>query len=329
MLPSRVLVTGSSGHLGAALVRRLRAEGVVAVGLDPVPGPCTDLEGSVVDQALTRRALRENRVQAVVHAGALHKPQVATHSRHAFIDVNVRGTQNLLEAATDPGAVVDRFVFTSTTSLMIDRALRAGGAPEAAWIDEGRAPLAPRNIYGVSKLAAEHLCRLHHELTGLPVITLRTSRFFPEEDDQAARISQAGLNTKINELLFRRATLADMVEGHLQALRRAPSIGHGVFILSGPSPFRPEDCAALGRDAPAVVARYFPRQPALYAERGWSFFDRIDRVYHPGLAERALGWRARRDFAAALDAMAAGEDMAAFVGHDPSYRVAPEVAPEV
>ena len=332
MLPGPVLVTGSSGHLGQALLRRLRQLGVNGVGMDPRPGPETALVASASDADQVRRALREHGVRAIVHAGALHKPQLTTHSRRAFLEQILLATQNLLEEATSPGSQVGRFVFTSTTSLMIDRRTKAAlsrGAARAAWITEERAPLAPRNIYGVSKLAAEHLCRMHHELFGLPVAILRTARFFPEDDDQARRIAQDGLNTKANELLFRRASLADMVEAHLVALRHAPRLGFDRFIITAPSPFTLEDCEQLIRDAPAVVARHHPRFRELYARLGWTMFQRIDRVYVAKRAEERLGFRARTDFSRLLEAIERGDDLAALLGHDPGYREAPEVPPEL
>ena len=311
----RVLVTGSSGFLGAALVRRLEADGVPVVGLDPVPAPTTRAVGSVAGRDLVRSVIREEGISAVVHAGALHKPHVATHGQQAFVDTNVTGTLVLLEESVAAG--VDRFVFTSTTSLMIDRAIRAGreaGATAAAWLDEDHGPLRPRNIYGVTKLAAEHLCRLHHELHGLPVVILRTARFFPEEDDEAHRIPQSALNTKCNELLFRRCTLDDMVEAHVLALQRAPSLRFDLFLVTADTPFRPEDGPALMADAPSVVRRIHPRQPALYAEIGWTMFDRIDRVYSPHRARERLGFRARTTFDTVLDRLAAGEDIAPLFG---------------
>jgi UDP-glucose 4-epimerase len=118
--------------------------------------------------------------------------------------------------------------------------------------------LRPRNIYGVTKLAAEHLCRLHHELHGLPMVVLRTARFFPEADDMAHTIAQSDANTKANELLFRRLTVEDAAAAHLAALDRAPALGFDTFIVSAPTPFTPDDCEALIADAPAVVAGYFP-----------------------------------------------------------------------
>ena len=158
-------------------------------------------------------------------------------------------------------------------------AARDSGAERAAWIDEDLAPLEPRNIYGVTKLAAEHLCRMTSQERGLPVVVLRTGRFFPEADDMAHAIPHSDANTKANEFLFRRLTVEDAAEAHVAALEQAPAIGFDRFIVAAPTPFRPEDCGQLIVDAPAVVARYFPEYPGLYRRRGWTMFPSIDRVY--------------------------------------------------
>jgi UDP-glucose 4-epimerase len=295
----RILLTGSSGWLGQTLAPRLRRDGHDVIGLDPVPAPTTQVVGSIADRALVARAMREQAIEAVIHSGALHKPQVETHERFDFVAVNVTGTLNLLEAAVAPGSKVGRFVMTSTTSLMISREIRAGregGARQAIWIDEAMAPLLPRNIYGVTKLSAEHLCRLFHELHRLPTIVLRTSRFFPEEDDMAHAMVQSADNAKANELLFRRATVEDVAEAHVAALAKAPALGFDTFIVSAKTPFARDDCAELIANAPAVVARLFPHYPALYARLGWTMFDSIDRVYDAGRAERRLGFVCRTGF---------------------------------
>jgi len=314
----RILLTGSSGWLGRFLAPRLRSRGHVVTGLDVAPGRDTDIVGSVADGAIVDRAFGDHGIQAVIHGAALHKPDIVRYPAQAFVDVNVTGTLNLLEAAVAAGN--DRFVFTSTTSLMISAAIRAGrdgGAREAAWLTEEMAPLEPRNIYGVTKLSAEHLCRLHHLEHGLNVMVLRTGRFFPEEDDMAHAIAADGPNTKANEFLNRRLTVEDAADAHIAALDRAPDLGFETFILAAPTPFARADRAGLIADAPAVIARYFPDAPALYAARGWSLPPHIDRVYVAEKAERLLGFRCRTDFAAILDALAKGADLP--FAHDPAY----------
>ena len=288
-----VLVTGSSGHLGEALMRTLRASGRAAVGLDVAPGPFTDEIGSVADRARVARAM--SGVDTVLHASTLHKPHVATHAREAFVETNILGTLTLLEEAAR--ARIRAFVMTSTTSAFGDALKPPPDAP-AAWIDERVAPV-PKNIYGVTKTAAEDLCQLFHRNQGLPAIVLRTSRFFPEEDDDsAARAAYPDDNSKANEYLYRRVAIEDVVEAHLIAAERAQTIGFGKYIISATTPFKPEDCAGLRADAPAVVTLRAPAWEDEYARRGWRMFPSIDRVYDNALARRDLGWRPKWDFAA-------------------------------
>ena len=173
----RVLVTGSAGHLGEALVRTLQAQGQDVRGVDVLASPFTTTVASIADRAAMREAMRG--VDAVLHSATLHKPHVATHTNQAFVDVNVSGTVTLLEEAVAAGA--SAFVFTSTTSTFGRSLVPPPGAP-AAWITEDVLPV-PKNIYGVTKVAAESLCELFHRSHGLPVIVLKTSRFFAEEDD--------------------------------------------------------------------------------------------------------------------------------------------------
>jgi len=312
----RVLLTGSSGWLGRFLAPRLREAGYEVVGMDVAPGANTNVFGSVADRALIDRVFDENGIEAVVHAGALHKPDIARYPKQAFVDVNVTGTLNLLEAAVAAGH--ERFVFTSTTSLMISEAIRAGkagGATRAAWLTEEFGPLEPRNIYGVTKRSAEQTCALFHREHGLPIAILRTGRFFPEEDDTHRHLS--GENIKANEFLNRRLTVEDAAEAHLVALEQAPALGCETFIISAPPPFAPSEADELVHDAPAVIAGHFPDAAEIYARRGWTLPAYLDRVYDPSKAERLMGFRCRTDFGAVLRAVAQGGQLP-FV-HDPTY----------
>jgi nucleoside-diphosphate-sugar epimerase len=309
----RVLLTGSSGWLGRFLAPMLRAAGHSVLGLDVAPGEDTGILGSVADRALLGRVFADHRPDAVIHAAALHKPDIARYPAQAFVDVNVTGTLNLLELAAATGA--SRFILTSTTSLMISQAIREEVGPAAAWLDEATGPLAPRNIYGVTKLAAEGLCRLHHLEHGLACVVLRTARFFPEEDDTHRDLD--GANLKASEFLHRRLTVEDAARAHLAALDHAPALGFDLFVLSAPTPFSRTDAGDLKRDAAAVIARHFPEAPALYAARGWRLPARIGRVYDSGHAQRVLGFRFATDFAAVLDALRQDRPLP-FI-HDPAY----------
>jgi UDP-glucose 4-epimerase len=244
-------------------------------------------------------------IDVVMHAATLHKPHIETHSRQDFVDTNITGTLNLLEEAAAAG--VRCFVFTSTTSTFGHALTPAAGEP-AAWITEEVVPV-PKNIYGVTKLAAESLCELFHRQTGMPCIILRTSRFFPEEDDnRQTRQAFDDTNSKANEMLYRRADIADIVDAHLLAMEHAPDIGFRRYIISATSPFSPGDLAQLRADARAVVARYVPGYEQEYQRRGWSMLSSIDRVYVNALARRELGWQPRYDFARVVQQLRASED---------------------
>src|SRR5271169_5385001 len=297
----RILLTGSAGWLGRALAPRLQRAGHHVVGLDIRPGEFTSVIGSVTDRALIDRTMVDREITAVVHSGALHKPDIIRYPASEFVSVNIQGTKNLLEAAVSAGA--DRFVFTSTTSLMISHVIHSGKtrrAKRAAWISEDMRLLEPRNIYGITKFAAEHLCRMAHQSHRLPIVVLRAARFFPEEDDMAHEIEQSAENTKANKFLYRRMTAEDAAEAHVAALERAPALGFDTFIISAPTPFKPEDCEALITDAPPVVARYFPEYSNIYRRRGWTMFRSIDRVYSARRAEERLGFRCKTGFAEIL-----------------------------
>ena len=229
-------------------MRTLRASGRAAIGLDVIPGPFTDEVGSIADRVSVARAMKG--VDAVLHAATLHKPHVATHAREAFVETNIRGTLILLEEAAR--ARVRAFVMTSTTSAFGDALKPPPDAP-AAWIDERVAP-SPKNIYGVTKTAAEDLCQLFHRNEGLAVIVLRTSRFFPEEDDDpAAREAYAGRQRQGERISV--SPRRDRGRGRSASARgrAGAAIGFGKYIISATTPFRPEDCARLRADAPAIV----------------------------------------------------------------------------
>jgi nucleoside-diphosphate-sugar epimerase len=300
----RLLVTGSAGHLGEGLVRTLRERGHDAVGLDLLHSPYTTHVGSITDRAFVRSCMRE--IDCVIHAATLHKPHVATHSRAAFVETNIGGTLAVLEAALEHR--VRSVVFSSTTSAF-GAALRPAAGQPAAWIDE-HVECVPRNIYGVSKKAAEDLCELFCRSNGLPCLVLRTARFFPEpDDDPEQRDRYEDLNLKVNEYLHRRLDLADAVDAHILAAEQGSKPGFARYVLSATSPFSREHLARLRVDAPGVVKELFPDFEEVYERRGWRMLPSIDRVYVNRRARDELGWRPRFDFRSILDCLKDGREV--------------------
>lgn len=298
----KILVTGSSGHLGEGLVRVLSAKRYDAVGLDMLPGEFTDYIGSITDRSFVRECV--DGISVVLHAATLHKPHVATHTMQDFIDVNISGTLNMLEEAV--ASRVKAFVFTSTTSAFGAALTPMDDAP-AVWIDES-VPSSPKNIYGATKIAAEDLCLLFHRKHGLNSIVLRTSRFFPEVDDsKKLREGYVGENAKANEFLFRRVDLEDAVGAHIAAMTRADRIGFGNYVISATAPFEQADLTALRINAADVVGQRVPEFHRIYEARGYSMFPSIDRVYVNSKARRELQWTPRIDFKYVLAQIANGD----------------------
>lgn len=321
-----VLVTGCAGHLGEALVRTLRNQYDNVLGTDLTESPFTQHVGDIADPRHCKRCMAG--VKVVFHTATLHKPHVATHSRQSFVDTNITGTLNLLEQALAND--VDSFIFTSTTSTFGD-ALNRGEAGAAAWITEDVTPV-PKNIYGMTKLAAENLCQLFFRNHQLPCLVLRTSRFFPEEDDKiSVREAYTDGNIKTNEFLYRRVDIEDAVSAHLQAMIKAPSIGFNRYIVSATTPFSQRDSAALGSNAAAVVKTYFPEYEREYDRRGWRMFPRLDRVYVNERARRELNWQPVHDFASVLRRLRQDQsvlsELAATIGAKGYHSIAFEEGP--
>jgi len=103
-------------------------------------------------------------------------------------------------------------------------------------------------------------------------------------------------NIKVNEFLFRRVDLEDVVMAHLQAAERATALGFRRYIISATTPFSPDDVHRLRTDAPGVIRALVPDYELQYARRGWRMFPGVDRVYINERARSELGWKPKYDF---------------------------------
>ena len=145
----RVLLTGSSGWLGRTLAPLLTENGHAVTGLDVVPGTHTQVIGTVADRTLIDRTMGEHGIEAIIHGGALHKPDIVRYPRQAFIDVNVTGTLNLIEAAV---AAASREPSAFLTVLAWPSTCRPDGSPPRPAIRPFIAAMAPAG----SRIAGPH-----------------------------------------------------------------------------------------------------------------------------------------------------------------------------
>jgi UDP-glucose 4-epimerase len=284
----RVLITGSSGFLGDEIARQLRSAGHNTLGVDLRQGPHTDQVGDLADRALMRALVGQ--ADAVVHTASLHAPHVSVRSRQDFVATNVLGALHVLEAAAEAG--VRRVVYTSTTSVYGEALVPTDA--RAVWVTEDVVPR-PRDIYDITKLAAEQLCRDVARDGGLSVLCLRTGRFFPEPP-----------NITAVHRLSRGADVRDIAAAHLLALDAPTDLHYETFNIAARSPFTDADLPALLDDAAPVVQRAFPLAAEVFARRGWALPHRIDRVYVIQKAERVLGYRPRFNFGELLRELQAG-----------------------
>ena len=270
-----ILITGSSGQLGVEVARQLSAHHDL-IGIDLVEGVWTHHRVNIVEREAVRSLMKG--IDAVIHIASLHAPHLAIESSQAFIDVNITGTLNLLEAATD--REVRRFIYTSTTSLY---GFALIPDVQAVWVTEELTPQ-PRDMYDITKRAAEELCQHFARAYGLPMICLRTSRFFPEAVPLMAFYR-----------LYRGVDVRDVAAAHVLAVTNQ-EILFDVFNISAQSPFEQSDLPALLHDAPSALRSRVPEALSFFTQQGWTLPKSIDRVYVIERARRQLGYQPRFNF---------------------------------
>ncbi|MGC6489521.1 MAG: SDR family NAD(P)-dependent oxidoreductase [Planctomycetota bacterium] len=242
-----VLITGGAGFIGSHLAERLIADGLhvrVLDNLDPYYDPALKqrnldllraaggarfrfVEGDLRDAAACRGAVAD--VDVVVHLAALAGVRPSLEDPVRYMDVNVRGTQLLLEQIEDPSV---RFVFGSSSSVY--------GGNEQVPFDEGQNVDRPVSPYAASKKAGEVLCYTWHHLHGNPVTCLRFFTVYgPRQRPEMAIHKFARMITDGDPIPFfgdggsrRDYTYVDDIVGGVRAAMERDA-GYDIFNLGG------------------------------------------------------------------------------------------------
>jgi UDP-glucose 4-epimerase len=148
---------------------------------------------------------------------------------------------------------------------------------EAVWVTEELVPR-PRDIYDITKLAAEQLCRNIALSTGMSTLCLRVSRFFAQTPQLQAVYR-----------LYRGVDVRDAAAAHILGLT-TPGMAFDMMNISARSPFRKSDLPMLLRNAPVVLQERVPHVVEVFAQHRWDLPASIDRVYVIEKAERLLGY---------------------------------------
>jgi UDP-glucose 4-epimerase len=273
----KVWVTGSSGQLGSATVKLLKENGHEVFGVDVAPGYTTSALLDIKDEQAVAQSTQ--RMDAIIHTAAIHgKHYELGYPRRDFIDTNILGTFNLLNACIGNGIGI--FLYTSTTSIygraMVD-------AEKAVWVDE-TLPEIPRDIYDITKQTAEQLCKDFFYKDGLQASVYRVGRFLPETD-----------NLKTNHRLYRGLDERDGAAALLLALNKT-FVDFEIFNISSGSPFNQDELAQLKRSPEEVILKHYPEAAEIYRAKGWEFPQSIDRVYVSDKAKQLLGYRPQYTF---------------------------------
>lgn len=240
-----ILVTGAEGFIGSHLVEALVAQGrrVRAMALynsfgrygwlDTLPAACRDsielVMGDVRDPYSVREAMRD--CDAVMHLAALIAIPYSYAAPASYVDTNVTGTLNVLQAARDLG--IGKVVHTSTSEVY--------GTAQTVPISEAH-PLVGQSPYSASKIAADQMAHSYYCSFGVPVATARPFNTYGPRQSLRAVLPTILLQALSGEPRVRLGSLsptrdfndvADTVSGMLAILDSERAVGEVINIGSG------------------------------------------------------------------------------------------------
>ena len=169
-----ILITGVQGFLGVALAKALTESKRKVVGIDISPSTQSyawpTFVGDVGDRSFIEKLFANHKIESIIHCGGISGPHVCNNDPAKVFEVNVDGTLNLLEIATEKG-MPGRFVFISSSSVYGEPSIEK--SKKTPLLE--REPLLANEPYGCSKVCCESILRSYVHQKGLDGVSLRVS----------------------------------------------------------------------------------------------------------------------------------------------------------
>ena len=283
----RVLVTGGSGKVGRRVLPALQAEfDVTVLDLEPPPLRVRFLRGDIFDPAAVHFAMRE--CDAVLHLAAIPAPDGVPDD--TLFQVNVTGTYRVCEAAAL--GPPKRLVFASSESTY-GMAFGSGIiGPQYLPIDESH-PLRPRDVYGLSKILGEEICRRFTRRYGLETICLRYPWVFWDEHYSQLREWQTRPGD-FRTTMWSYVDVRDLARAYIAALK-TPDIEHETVLVAARRNY-------MGRPTLELVREFYGDVEVRDEEY---FADLPDRCpFRCDKAREVLGWEPQHDWQDEVDTVA-------------------------
>jgi nucleoside-diphosphate-sugar epimerase len=282
----KVLVTGSEGEVGSALLLQL-AQRFEATGFDikPHTGSMQTIQGDLTHYPEVAGAAEG--MDAIVHMAAL----LCSPEQDLSVDLNVKATANVLQAAVDKG--VRRVVYCSTVW-----ASGQGHTEPYLPIDE-EIPCQPVCMYGQTKWLGELMCEWYARIHGLETVVIRfcgynhVKGYAPDGTIDWEQADVPGLFGRYLGGGHKLMNPADLGQAFGQAVEK-PGIAGQRFVVGVSTPYVASDAAGLKSIPAAVIQRYYPGVPALLEEIG-IVIPPMPYYFSHEKARTQLGCRSRHD----------------------------------
>lgn len=282
----KILVTGTEGEVGSALLPQL-AKRYDATGFDikPHEGPMKAIQGDLTNYEEVAAAAEG--MDAIVHMAVL----LCRPEQDKSIDINVKATANVLQAAVDKG--VRRVVYCSTVW-----ASGHGDTEPYQPIDED-VPCAPVCMYGQTKWMGELMTDYYHRMHGLETIVIRFCGYYHVKgygDNGEIDWDNADIPAIVGRYLGGGSKLmnpADLGEAFGLAVEKPEAAGER-FIIGCYTPYTAADAAALRSTPAAVAQKYYPGATEFFEEAGFKP-NPVRFFFSHEKARTRLGFRSQHD----------------------------------